>query len=94
MKKERKLEKLLQAAEITIAELKKKVSELTKTISALTKQLDEYRSIRGQLSAGALKQENEKLRKNNGLYKSIIEQHGLGHLLVKRKERSQQEKVR
>lgn len=42
VKKERKLEKLLQAAEKTIAGLKAKVAELTKTVSTLTRQLDEY----------------------------------------------------
>mgnify|MGYP002407390570 FL=1 len=93
-KKGSKLQKLLDAANRKIAQLEKKVSDLLKSIADLTKQLDQYRSVRGQLSVGALKQENEELRKNNGQYKSIIEQHGLGHLLGKRKERSQQENVR
>lgn len=65
----------------TISGLKKKISELTETIASLTKQLDQYRSVRGQLSTGALKQENEELRKSNSQYKAIVEQHGLGHLL-------------
>lgn len=86
VKRETKLEKLLKAAEITIAGLKNKVSELTDTIASLTKQLDQYRSIRGQLSIGTLKQENEELRKSNGLFKTIIEQHGLGHLLGRNKK--------
>lgn len=94
VKRETKLEKLLKAAEKTIAGLKKKLSELTDTIGSLTKQLDQYRSVRGQLSVGAMKQENEELQKSNSLYKSIIDHHGLGHLLDKRKERSQHEKVR
>ncbi|MDL2235994.1 plasmid recombination protein [Christensenellaceae bacterium OttesenSCG-928-L17] len=93
-KKESKLQKLLDAANRKIAQLEKKVSDLLKSIADLTKQLDQYRSVRGQLSVGALKQENEELRKSNDLYKSIIEQHGLGHLLGKRKERSRQENVR
>ena len=93
-KKESKLQKLLDTANRKIAQLEKKVSDLLKSIADLTKQLDQYRSIRGQLSVGALKQENEELRKNNSLYKSIIEQHGLGHQLGKRKERGQQENVR
>ncbi|MDL2259179.1 plasmid recombination protein, partial [Eubacteriales bacterium OttesenSCG-928-K08] len=93
-KKESKLQKLLDAANRKIAQLEKKVSDLLKSISELTRQLDQYRSVRGRLSVGALKQENEEFRKSNGLYKSIIEQHGLGHLLVKRKEHNQQENVR
>lgn len=93
-KKESKLQKLLDVANRKIAQLEKKVSDLLKSIADLTKQLDQYRSVRGQLSVGALKQENEELRKSNGLYKSIIEQHGLGHQLGKRKERDQQENVR
>lgn len=76
-KKERKLKKLLDAANRKIEKLEKRVSELLKSITVLTKQLDQYRSVRGQLSVGALKQENEELRKSNGLYKSIIEQHGI-----------------
>lgn len=80
-KKESKLQKLLDAANGKIAQLEKKVTDLLKSIADLTKQLDQYRSVRGQLSVGALKQENEELRKSNTLYKSIIEQHGLRHLL-------------
>ena len=57
--------------------------------------IDVYkRQVRGQLSVGALKQENVELHKSNGLYKYIIEQHGLGHLLGKRKERSHREDAR
>lgn len=93
-KKESKLQKLLDAANRKIERLAKKVAELLKSVAGLTKQLDQYRSVRGQLSVGALKQENAELRQSNGLYKSIIEQHGLGHLLGKRKERSQQENMR
>lgn len=85
-KKESKLQKLLDTANRKIVQLEKKVSDLLKSISDLTKQLDQYRSVRGQLSVGALKQENEELRKSNGLYKSIIEQHGLGHLLGRNKD--------
>lgn len=89
-KKESKLKKLLDAANKKIAQLEKKVSDLLKSITDLTKQLDKYRSVRGQLSVGALKQENEELQKSNGLYKSIIEQHGLGHLLSRSKNQRQE----
>lgn len=89
VKKERKLEKLLQVAEKTIAGLKARVTELMITISALTKQLNQYRSVRGQLSTATLQQENKELKQHNSLYKSIIEQHGLGHLLGRKKEQRQ-----
>jgi len=85
-KKERKLQKLLDVAEKTISNLKAKISELTATIFSLTKELDEYRSIRGQLNQGKLKQENAELRQQNSTFKSIIEQHGLGHLLGRSKK--------
>lgn len=79
----------MAAAEKTIAGLKQKVLEFTRTITSLTKQLDEYRSIRGQLDRGKLQSENAELRQSNSLYKSIIEQHGLGHLLGRKKEQRQ-----
>jgi len=89
VKKERKLEKLLQAAEKTIAGLKTKILELTETVSALTRQLDQYRSVRGQLNMGSLQQENKELKQRNSFYKSIIEQHGLAHLLGRNKDQQQ-----
>ncbi|TWH47800.1 hypothetical protein [Sporomusa sp. KB1] len=73
VKRESKLEKLLKAAEKTIAGLEKKVSELTETIASLTKQLDQYHSVRGQMALHTLKQENDELRRSNSQYKSIIE---------------------
>ncbi len=89
VKKERKLEKLLQAAEKTIAGLKTQIKELTEMISSLTRQLDQFRSVRGQLSMGSLKQENEELKQNNSFFKSIIERNGLGHLLGRNKDHRQ-----
>jgi len=93
-KKERKLQKLLDVAEKTISTLKAKISELTATIFSLTKELDEYRSVRGQLDKGKLQSENAELRKQNSSLKSIIEQHGLGHLLGVKKEQRQTRDVR
>jgi len=89
VKKERGLDKMLKAAEKTIAGLKAKVAELTRTISELTKQIDQYRSIRGQLTVGSLQQENKDLKQRNSFYKSIIEQHGLAHLLGRNKDQRQ-----
>lgn len=89
VKKERKLEKLLQAAEKAIAGLKVKVAEMAETISSLTRQLDQYRSVRGQLNVGSLQKENKELKQRNSFYKSIIEQHGLAHLLNRNKDQRQ-----
>lgn len=94
VKRETKLEKLLKVAEKTIAGLKKKVSELTDTIASLTKQLNQYRSVRGQMALHTLKQENDELRRSNGQYKAIIEQQGLGHLLSKKMQQRQERDVR
>lgn len=93
VKRESKLEKALTAAKETIAVLKAQIAELTKTIASLTKQIDQYRSVRGQLEKGLekgkLQSENVELRQQNNMFKSIIEQHGLGHLLGKKKEQRQ-----
>ena len=94
VKKERKLEKLLRAAEKTIAGLKAKVTELTGTIASLTRQLDQYRSVRGQLSTANLQQENKELKQRNSAHMSIIEQNGLAHLLGRNKEQRQTRDVR
>ena len=94
VKRESKLEKALVAAKETIAGLKLQILELTKTVASLTKQLDKDRSVRGQLSTAQLQSENAELRKQNGVFKSIIEQHGLGHLLGRQKEQRQSRDVR
>ena len=88
------LQKLLDAAEKTIPNLKAKISELTATISSLTKELDAYRSIRGRLNQGKLKEENTELQQQNNSLKSVIEQHGLGHLLGRKKDQRQTRDMR
>jgi hypothetical protein len=40
-------------------------------------------------SKGKLQQENAELRKQNNTFKSIPEQHGLGHLPGRKKEQRQ-----
>jgi hypothetical protein len=94
VKDESKLEKALAAAEKMIARLKSKIAELTQTIASLTQQLDQYHSVRGQLDTGKLRQENAELRKQNGFFKSMIEQHGLGHLLGRKREQKQERDAR
>ena len=86
-KKERKLQKLLQAAEKTIEGLKTKIADMKR-------ELDSYRSVRGQLKAGTLEKENGELRRRNTLYQSIIEKNGLAHLLGGRQENQQRRDMR
>ena len=42
---------------------------------------DELRSVRGFLSKGAVEKENRDLRQRVKQYQSIMEQHGLSHML-------------
>ena len=93
-KKESRLEKLLKVAEKTIRGLKAQISELTAEKHSQAKELNEYRSIRGQLDNNKLEQENAALRRQEGFLKSIIEKHGLGHLLGKKKGQQQVQDMR
>ena len=69
-RKESKLQKMLDAANKLIAELKAKVA-------SLTKELSEYKSIRGKLNAAGLVQENEALRGKLRSYEADIERNNL-----------------
>ncbi|MCI5753175.1 MAG: hypothetical protein MR033_00865 [Clostridiales bacterium] len=69
-KKESKLQKMLDAANKLIAELKAKVA-------SLTKELSEYKSVRGRLQAAELEQENEALRSKLRSYEAVIERNHL-----------------
>ena len=80
-KKERRLQKLLDAANKKIAQLESKVSGFLQTITDLTNQLSQFRSIREQLDNGKLKKENKELYQQNSFFKSLIAQHGLSHYL-------------
>lgn len=71
-KKEHRLQKMLDAANKVIAELKAKVSELTA-------ELAEYKSIRKKLSTAGLEQENEVLRGKLRSYEAVIERNNLWH---------------
>ena len=71
-RKESKLQKMLDAANKLIAELKAKVA-------SLTKELSEYKSIRGKLNAAGLVQENEALRGKLRSYEADIERNNLWH---------------
>jgi len=82
-KQERKLKKLLKAAEKTITELK---NEITK----LTKELFSFKSIKAKLSEGDLKVENAELKKKVSLYERILGEHGLLGFLNKDKSKQEQ----
>lgn len=71
-KKEHGLQKMLDAANKVIAELKAKVSELTA-------ELAEFKSIRKKLSTAGLEQENEALRGKLRSYEAVIERNNLWH---------------
>lgn len=79
-KKTGRLERLLKAAEKTIADLKAKLAEVMQ-------EPDELRSVQGFLSKGALEKENRDLRQRVKQYQSILEPHGLPHLYGKKKEK-------
>lgn len=79
-KKTSRLERLLKAAEKTIADLKAKLAEVVQ-------ELDGYRSTRGQLQSFRLEKENKDLKQKNSLYRNIIEKNGLSHLLAGRHDR-------
>lgn len=76
-KKERRLQKLLDAANKTINELKK-------ALQALRTELDGYRSVKGQINMAAIQQENATLRKQNDQYQTILRQHGLLHSQIQK----------
>ena len=86
-KKTGRLERLLKAAEKTIAELKAKLAEVMR-------ERDELKSVRGFLSVGALERENRDLRQRVKQYQSIMEQHGLSHLFGKQKDQRQTKEAR
>lgn len=72
-KKEHRLQKMLDAANKAITELKAKISELTA-------ELAEYRSIRRKLHPDGLEAENEQLRSKIRSYETTIERNNLWHL--------------
>lgn len=80
-KKERHLQKLLDAANKLISELKAKVA-------ALTAELAEYRSVRGKLHTNELEQENEKLRDKLRSYEAVIDRHDLWHLFGRKRSKT------
>ncbi len=80
-KKERHLQKLLDAANKLISELKAKVA-------ALNAELAEYKSVRGKLHTNELEQENEKLRDKLRSYENVIDRHDLWHLFGRKRSKT------
>lgn len=81
-KKEHRLQKLLDAAN-------KKISELKKALQTLKKELNSYKSVKGHLNMAAVQQENAVLRKQNEQYQAVLREHGLLYSLDKRQRRSE-----
>lgn len=69
-KKEGKLKKMLDVSQKEIAQLKTQVKNLMAKLSGFT-------SIKKHLDIFPLQQENERLRKENGLLRSFMDSHGL-----------------
>ena len=78
--------KALDAANKLIGELKTKVA-------ALNAELQEYKSVRRQLSKVGLEQENAALKKKLQSYEAEIERNKLWHLFERPKAKPQKEKV-
>ena len=82
-RKERKLQKLLDAAYQVISELKSRIVELTAELSR-------YRSVRKQLDSASLVKENDFLRTKIRRYEAIIEQNHLLHFFTHNSEKGTQ----
>ena len=79
-KKERDLQKMLDAAN-------KLISELTSKVTALTAELVEYKSVRGKLHTNELEHENRKLRDKLRSYETVIDRHNLWHLFGRKRSK-------
>ncbi len=80
-KQEGKLKKLLKEAKKTITELKAK-------LAAATKELNEYKSIRGQLHAADLEKENHSLRSRLRTYEDVISRNNLWSYFSRHREKT------
>lgn len=82
-KKESKFRTLLNRAEKKIEELQAKIGQLLDTFRSLRSELNKYRdnSVKDRLDRGKLESENRVLKKQNNLFRSIIEENGLAHFL-------------
>lgn len=91
-KQEGKLKKLLKDAKKTISDLKAKIEALVTELSAVKAELTQYKSIRGNLRAGILEQENRGLHNKLCQYEEIIDQNDLWGYFSRHKEKTQPQK--
>lgn len=82
-KKESKLQKMLDAANRKIDELKAFISSLREQVASLTTELSKYKSVRNRLNSANLEQENERLRSRVRTYEEVISENKLWHLFGK-----------
>ncbi len=82
-KKESKLQKLLDAANKMIEELKSKIKSLIAENRSLRDELSKYKSVRNRLNSANLEQENERLQRKVRTYEEVISQNKLWHLFGK-----------
>ena len=80
-KKEKRLQKLLDAANQMISKLEQKIAELTS-------ELAKYKSVRGKLHTNELEQENKALRSKIQGYESVIDRHDMWHLFGQKRSKS------
>ena len=71
-KKESKLQKLLDAANKMISDLKNQIKSLTAEIGSLREELLQYKSVRNKLKSPNLEQENDLLRSRLRTYEEVI----------------------
>lgn len=76
-KQERRLQRLLDAANQKVRELMKMVSGLKRQVSSLTKALDSERSFEKKFVIAQMKQENGRLKQENRRFRDILRRHGL-----------------
>ena len=87
-KQEGKLKKLLKEAEKTITDLKTKIESLVAELTAVKEELAQYQSVRGQLRAADLEQENDRLRKRIRTYEDVISRNNLWGYFLKHRTQS------
>lgn len=87
-KQEGKLKKLLKEAEKTITDLKTKIESLVAELTAVKEELAQYQSVRGQLRAADLEQENDRLRKRILTYEDVISRNNLWGYFLKHRTQS------
>jgi regulator of replication initiation timing len=79
-------EKLLKEAKKTIADLKTKIESLVTELSATKDELEQYKSVRGQLRTKELERENETLHKKIQGYEDVISRNRLWGYFSKHRE--------